>query len=238
MTKEKLTDEQNRELTESFPGAVFNFSQMISDNVEEAVSGVKGENSVKVFGNDLETNEKVATAIVDVMGRVPGVKDLGHFPSMGRSQTSVSRPCATCARATVSTPATSTRSSRPRSEAQAITQVYEGEKHFDLTVRWRGRVSNESRWKPSARSPFSTPRRGGSCRLAELADIEIARGRSGYHLPRGKDGVRYLAREVRACVVAHLASTIAEAQNRIDETLPPCDKQGIGRDSALSPCYD
>src|ERR1019366_7403511 len=83
-TKEKLTDELNKELTETFPGAIFNFSQMISDNVEEAVSGVKGENSVKVFGNDLESNEKIANAIVDVMGKVPGIKDLGSFQSMGQ----------------------------------------------------------------------------------------------------------------------------------------------------------
>src|ERR1019366_5367260 len=58
--------------------------QMISDNVEEAVSGVKGENSVKVFGNELESNEKLAEAIVETMSRVPGVKDLGMFRSMGQ----------------------------------------------------------------------------------------------------------------------------------------------------------
>ena len=86
LTKDKLTDELNKELTEAFPGAVFNFSQMISDNVEEAVSGVKGENSVKVFGNDLESNEKIADAIVDVMGKVPGIKDLGHVPVDGAAE--------------------------------------------------------------------------------------------------------------------------------------------------------
>ncbi len=86
LTKEKLTDELNKELTEAFPGVVFNFSQMISDNVEEAVSGVKGENSVKVFGNDLESNEKIADAIVDVMGKVPGIKDLGTFQSHGAAE--------------------------------------------------------------------------------------------------------------------------------------------------------
>ena len=86
MTKEKLTDELNKELSEAFPGAIFNFSQMISDNVEEAVSGVKGENSVKVFGTDLDSNEKIADAIVDVMGKVPGIKDLGHVPVDGAAE--------------------------------------------------------------------------------------------------------------------------------------------------------
>src|SRR6202034_4812473 len=77
LTKDKLTDELSAELAKSFPGVVFNFSQMISDNVEEAVSGVKGENSVKVFGPDLRPNEANAHSIVNVMNDVQGVKDLG-----------------------------------------------------------------------------------------------------------------------------------------------------------------
>jgi cobalt-zinc-cadmium resistance protein CzcA len=98
----------NSELSEAFPGVVFNFSQYISDNVEEAVSGVKGENSVKVFGPDLETNEKNADAIVDVMATFRASKDLGMFSRWG-SRTSRSSPTARRARATGSTRATSTR---------------------------------------------------------------------------------------------------------------------------------
>jgi cobalt-zinc-cadmium resistance protein CzcA len=60
LTKEKLTEQMPKELSDAFPGVVFNFSQSISDNVEEAIGGVKGENSVKVFGQDLERNEALA----------------------------------------------------------------------------------------------------------------------------------------------------------------------------------
>ena len=77
LTKAELTDEP-KQLEEAFPGVVFGFSQMISDNVEEGLSGVKGENSVKVIGPDLHVNESKADAIVDVMASVKGVKDLGH----------------------------------------------------------------------------------------------------------------------------------------------------------------
>ena len=84
VTKESLTEDINKELTAAFPGVVFNFSQYISDNVEEAISGVKGENSVKVFGQDLERNEALAEGIVDVMGKVPGIADLGMFRSLGQ----------------------------------------------------------------------------------------------------------------------------------------------------------
>src|ERR1700690_3065641 len=67
VTKEKLTEVINHEMSEAFPGIVFNFSQYISDNVEEALSGVKGENSVKVYGPDIATDEKNAQDILDIM---------------------------------------------------------------------------------------------------------------------------------------------------------------------------
>src|SRR5207249_291206 len=67
VTKESMTEDLSRELNQAFPGVIFNFSQMISDNVEEAMSGVKGENTVKVFGPDLHVNEAKANEIVDVM---------------------------------------------------------------------------------------------------------------------------------------------------------------------------
>src|SRR6202012_3441910 len=70
VTKEGMTHQLSHELAEAFPGVVFNFSQMISDNVEEAMSGVKGENTVKVIGPDLLVNEAKANEIVDVMASV------------------------------------------------------------------------------------------------------------------------------------------------------------------------
>jgi cobalt-zinc-cadmium resistance protein CzcA len=84
MDKEKLTAEMTAALTDQFPGVDFNFSQYIEDNVEEAASGVKGENSVKLFGNDLETLEATAAKIKDVMSTVPGIVDLGIFASLGQ----------------------------------------------------------------------------------------------------------------------------------------------------------
>jgi cobalt-zinc-cadmium resistance protein CzcA len=82
--KDKLVDEVNEALEARFPGVEFNFSQTIEDNVEEAASGVKGENSVKLFGNDLEGLERTAAKIKDVMATVPGVTDLAIFNSLGQ----------------------------------------------------------------------------------------------------------------------------------------------------------
>jgi cobalt-zinc-cadmium resistance protein CzcA len=82
--KQKLTDQVSRALNNEFPGVDFNFSQNIEDNVEEAASGVKGENSVKLFGNDLETLEQTAAKIKDVMATIPGVSDLAVLNSLGQ----------------------------------------------------------------------------------------------------------------------------------------------------------
>ena len=77
--KSRLTEQLKNRLEAEFPGVDFNFSQYIEDNIEETASGVKGENSVKLYGNDLEVLEKTAGKIRDVMATVPGITDLAIF---------------------------------------------------------------------------------------------------------------------------------------------------------------
>jgi cobalt-zinc-cadmium resistance protein CzcA len=81
--KAGLTLTLSRRLADRFPGTDFNFSQNIEDNVEEAASGVKGENSVKVFGNDLATLQKTANDVAAAMADVRGIEDLGVFNPLG-----------------------------------------------------------------------------------------------------------------------------------------------------------
>ncbi len=216
MTKDKLTDELSKELATAFPGVVFNFSQMISDNVEEAVSGVKGENSVKVFGDDLDANEKVADAIVGVMGTVPGVKDLGHFQSMGQPSIKITPKREVCARYGLNTGDVDT-VIQAAIGGQAVTQVYEGEKHFDLTVRWKSeyRMSLESIREITVSTPD-----GAQVPLGQLADIQVVEGPAIIYR---EDSVRYSP--VKFSVRGRdLASTITDAQATIDREIPPCDK--------------
>ncbi|HEX4371306.1 MAG TPA: CusA/CzcA family heavy metal efflux RND transporter [Rhizomicrobium sp.] len=82
--KAKLVDDLTKRLSGEFPGADFNFSQYIEDNVEEAASGVKGENSVKLYGNDLNVLQATAEKIDKVMASVPGIADLAVFNSLGQ----------------------------------------------------------------------------------------------------------------------------------------------------------
>ncbi len=96
--KEKLTDKLNAALAAQFPGVEFNFSQNIEDNVEEAASGVKGENSVKIYGSDLKILEKTANRIKEVMRGVPGITDLAVLSSLGQPTVSIAIDRARAAR--------------------------------------------------------------------------------------------------------------------------------------------
>lgn len=84
LDKDRLTDEVLTKLQAEFPGVEFNFSQYLQDNVAEAVSGVKGENSIKLFGNDLQVISDTAAKIKSVLAAVRGVTDLAVFNSLGQ----------------------------------------------------------------------------------------------------------------------------------------------------------
>ena len=86
--KDELINKMNAELSE-IPGLNFNFSQNIEDNVEEAVTGVKGELAVKLFGEDLDVLEKKAAEIQDVMSKIKGIVDLSTFTETGEPQVEV-----------------------------------------------------------------------------------------------------------------------------------------------------
>ncbi|MBV9948520.1 MAG: efflux RND transporter permease subunit, partial [Myxococcales bacterium] len=218
LTKEKLTELINRELTDSFPGVVFNFSQYISDNVEEALSGVKGENSVKVFGREIDSNEEIADAIVNVMAKVPGVADLGQFKSLGQPSVKIKPRRAVCARYGLNTGDVSA-VVQAAIGGQAVTQVYEGEKFFDLTVRWKPeyRTSLEAIREITVTTPDGT-----QVPIGQIADVQIAEGPA---IVYREDGTRYSP--VKFSVRGRdLAGTIADAQTRIDAEVPPCDRPG------------
>jgi cobalt-zinc-cadmium resistance protein CzcA len=208
-TKGQLTDQLSRELQEAFPGVVFNFSQMISDNVEEALSGVKGENSVKVIGADLKANEQNAQAILDVMSTVRGVKDLGIFRSLGQPSVKIVPDRFACSRYGLNIGDVEA-VVQAAVGGQVVTQVYEGEKHFDLTVRWLApyRSSLEAIREITIGAPDGT-----LIPLGQIAKIDIEDGPSMIYR---EDGRRYSP--VKFSVRGRdLKSTIAETQQRIAE---------------------
>jgi len=207
LTKEKITDEMSEKFRLAFPGVVVNFSQYISDNVEEALSGVKGENSVKILGPDLYSNEKIADEIMTVMGGVQGVKDLGLFRSLGQPNVKIIPDRAACARYGLNTGDVE-QVVQAAVGGQAITQVYEGEKHFDLTVRWMEpyRKSIEAIREITVSTPD-----GNNIPLGQIAEVTIEDGPAVIFR---EDGMRYAP--VKFSVRGRdLKSTIGEAQAKI-----------------------
>ena len=138
-TKPELVKDLNEALDEHFPGVDFDVSQIIRDNVMEALSGVKGENSIKIFGPDLDTLEATATRVRDTLSSVPGVENAGLFRIQGQCNLEFPIDRQKCARWNVSA-ADVQAVIQTAVGGRAATQVQEGGKAFDLTVRWPKRL--------------------------------------------------------------------------------------------------
>jgi cobalt-zinc-cadmium resistance protein CzcA len=175
--KDKLTDDLSKELNAAFPGAIFNFSQYILDNVEEATAGVKGANAVKIFGPDVEQNEKYADQIVDVMRGVPGITDLGLFRSLGQPNVKISPDRKQLARYGLNTGDVANVVQAAlgglTGNGAPVVQVYEGDKFFDLTVRWKEQY--RSSVEAIREITVSTPS-GSYIPLGQFATVEQVMG--------------------------------------------------------------
>ncbi|MFI5166325.1 MAG: efflux RND transporter permease subunit [Thermoanaerobaculales bacterium] len=167
ISKDQLTDQLSAELRAAFPGVLFNFSQYLSDNVEEALSGIKGENSVKVIGPDLGTNERIAREIVEIMSPIPGIKDVGLFTSLGQPSIKIETDRARCDRYGINTGDVEA-TIQAAIGGQAVTQVLEGEKRFDLVVRWQHAFRHDA--KAIGAITVAAPD-GASVPLSQLASI-------------------------------------------------------------------
>ncbi len=134
-TKEELTLAMNRELRDTFPGIDWNFSQYIRDNVSEALAGVKGDNAVKIFGPDLEKLEDLAAETKNRLEQIPGIQEVGIFNIKGQSNLEFRVDPDKCAKWGVSA-ADVNNLVQSAVGGKALTSMVEGEKLFDVTLRW------------------------------------------------------------------------------------------------------
>jgi heavy metal efflux system protein len=207
VTKDSMTNELSRELADAFPGISFNFSQYIADNVEEAMSGVKGENTIKVVGPDLGVNESKAGEILGILSKIRGVEDLGLFHSLGQPEVRIVPDRTLCARYGLNVGDVEA-VVQAAIGGQAVTQVYQGEKHFDLVVRWAAPYRKDL--KTIREILVATPD-GAQMPLAQVARIENIEGPADVWR---EDGFRYAP--VKFSVRGRdLGSTIEEAQERL-----------------------
>jgi cobalt-zinc-cadmium resistance protein CzcA len=134
-TKSELIAAMNEELTRSIPGVDWNFSQYIRDNVMESLSGVKGDNSVKVIGPDIEKLEDVARRVKETLDAVPGIKNTGVFNIMGQPNLVLRVDRAKCSAWGVHVDDVQN-AIKAAIGGATVSQMVEGEKSFDIAVRW------------------------------------------------------------------------------------------------------
>ena len=208
MTRLKIQDELSERFAQ-FPGIDFSFSQLIRDNVQEALSGVKGANSVKLFGTDLHMLEDTGERIVAVLREIPGVENVGLFPIVGQPNFEIAIDRKACARYGLEV-ADVEDVVQVAVGGRAFSRMVEGEKLFDIVLR----LPESDRSDPSAiaRIPIDVPG-GARVPLAQLAAIRPHK--AGASAIYRENNLRYLPIKfgVRG---RDLASTIAEAQKRVE----------------------
>ena len=208
--KADLVKDLEQELHQ-FPGVDFNFSQTIQDNVEEAMSGVKGENSVKLFGDDLEKLETTANKIAGVMKTIPGVADLGVFSELGQPNLLIRVDRQAAARYGV-LPSDVNSTVQAAIGGQAVTQVLEGERRFDVVVRFQPQYRESE--SAISNIQVATPD-GQRIPLKQVADISRQTGASFVYR---EDNARYIP--IKFSVRGRdLQGTIAEAEAKIKQAV-------------------
>ena len=213
-TKEKLIESMKSELQETFPGVNFNFSQTIEDNVEEAVSGVKGENSVKLFGNELDRLEDFGYQIQRAISSVPGIQEAGLFKELGQPNLLVDIDRERSARYGLAAGDVNAMV-QAAIGGQSATDVFEQERHFPLVVRLMPQYRDSVEGIKNI--PIETAARA-MIPLRDLADVKIASGASYIYR---ENNHRYIP--IKFSVRGRdLGSTVAEAQTNVqrDVKLP------------------
>jgi heavy metal efflux system protein len=206
--KEELTTAMDREL-EKIPGALWNFSQPIADNMEEAVSGVKGQLAIKIYGDDLRTLESKGDEIVNVLRHIEGITDLGLFRVIGQPNLEFEIDRQEAARYQINV-ADIQDAVETAVGGKAVTQVLQGEQRYDLVVRYQApyRNTKEAIEKVRLLSPS-----GERVSLAQLCSVKVRDGASEIYR---EGNSRYVAIKY-SVPVRDLGSTVEEAIAKVNQ---------------------
>src|SRR5580658_10339648 len=207
--KDELIAAMNRELNNKIPGVVWGFSQPIEDNMEEAVSGVKGELAIKVYGDKLKDLEEKSAQIAGIMGTVKGVEDLGVFHVLGQPNLNVTVDRDAAARYQINV-ADVQDAVQTAVGGNALTQVLKDEARYDLTLRYlpQYRSTQEAIKNIRLLSPS-----GERVSLAQLCKISEEDGGSEIHREGNQ---RYVA--IKYSVRGRdLGGAVEEAMKKVNE---------------------
>ena len=212
--KEALIAAMNRELSK-LPGATWNFSQPIEDNVGETVSGTKGQLAVKLFGNDLNVLDEKGQEVTAAMAGIPGITDLKLFRTMGQPNLDFTIDRRQAARFGVNVIDVQD-AIETAVGGKAVSQVLQGEERYDVVVRYQEPYRNT---RQSIEKILLVSSTGQRVSLAQLAGVEVKEG--AYDIYR-EANARYdaVTFSVRG---RDLGTTVEEAIKRVGEKvkLPP-----------------
>jgi cobalt-zinc-cadmium resistance protein CzcA len=209
VSKEEIIQDMQDKLNAEFPGVIFGFSQPISDNVQEAVSGVKGEMAIKIFGDDFATLERKADSTRAIMEKIPGVKDLGIFKSLGQPELRIELDRFKMARygATIEE---AEKIIEMAVGGKKVSTLYEGERRFDIRVRFSPEYRNNAEMIGKLLVPCTN---GTKIPLKEIARISYQTGPAFVYREGNQRFVpiKFSVRE------RDLGSTIKEAQEKVGQ---------------------
>ena len=218
--KDVLTATLLAQLQEKFPGVEFNFSQYLQDNVSEAVSGVKGENSIKLYGNDLQALTTTANKIKSVLGTVKGITDLAVFTSLGQPTIQIEIDRARAARYGLS-PGDINTTIRTAIGGDSAGDLYEpgSDRHFPIIVRLAPQYRKSAEAIQNLRIGAQGPNGITQVPLSEVASIKLVSGAAFIYREQQERylPIKFSVRE------RDLGGAIREAQEKIAEQvqLPP-----------------
>ena len=220
--KERLTEEMLHKLQAAFPGVDFNLSQYLQDNVAEAVSGIKGENSFKIFGNDLQKLTDSARSVMKVLSTIRGVEDLAVFQSLGQPTIEIDVDRVRAARYGL-TPGDINTTVRTAIGGDSAGDLYDpgSERHYPIMVRLQPQFRQSIEAIANLRIAGQSPASGAPVQfpLSAVATVQLVSG-PAYIYREAQE--RYLP--VKFSVRGRdLGSTIEEARTRVanEVQLPP-----------------
>ena len=216
LSKEKLTLELQKEFEDAMPGIGFNFSQYIQDNVEEALSGVKGANSIKIVGPNLTKLEELADQVLAEVQQVRGVEDLGIFHVMGQPNLNIKVDRARAARYGLNAGDINTVIQAAIGGVTTSNPVLEGDRLFNMQVRLLPEYRKSVEAIRDIKVGYATPSGGNAyIPLSELTNISLDTGASFIYRERSQ---RYVP--IKFSIRGRdLSSTVAEAQERVAKAI-------------------
>jgi len=210
--KDKITTELLEQLHAKFPGVEFNFSQYLQDNVAEAVSGVKGENSIKLYGNDLVELTETANKIKSVLATVRGITDLSVFTSLGQPTIQIDVDRVRAARYGLS-PGDINATIRVAIGGDSAGDLYEpgSDRHFPIIVRLAPEYRKSAESIQNLRIAAQGPNGITQIPLSEVATIKLVSGAAYIYREQQERylPIKFSVRE------RDLGSAIREAQEKV-----------------------